>query len=129
MLLKIYNRLSCWISNHYPKTLIFLPLKISFCNKVVGDLDNKYVTGSSSTGDKSPDDASRSVEGGVLSLAGKQYYLSWRNGRMKFGETEEESKAMMNWEIGEISVTKLEFIAAYDSLYLIHTYKYFYVYG
>ncbi|XP_030830440.1 uncharacterized protein LOC576141 isoform X3 [Strongylocentrotus purpuratus] len=96
---------------------------------LVGDEGNNYVTGSSGTGDKSPDDASRRVEGGVLSLAGKQYYLSWRNGRMKFGETEEDSEAMMNWEIGEISVTKLEFIAAYDSLYLIHTYKYFYVFG
>ncbi|XP_041485371.1 uncharacterized protein LOC121431742 [Lytechinus variegatus] len=95
----------------------------------VGDNGNEYVTGSLGEA-TSPGDASRLVQEGVLSLSGKQYYLSWRNSRIKFGETAEDSEAMLDWFIGEeISVSKLEFVAKVDSVYLIHTYKYFYLYA
>nr|XP_054754163.1 uncharacterized protein LOC129260138 isoform X2 [Lytechinus pictus] len=95
----------------------------------VGDNGNEYVTGSLGEA-TSPGDASRRVQEGVLSLSGKQYYLSWRNSRIKFGETAEDSDAMLDWFIGEeISVSKLEFVAKVDSVYLIHTYKYFYLYA
>ncbi|XP_063955385.1 uncharacterized protein LOC129260138 isoform X2 [Lytechinus pictus] len=95
----------------------------------VGDNSNEYVTGSLGEA-TSPGDASRRVQEGVLSLSGKQYYLSWRNSRIKFGESAEDSEAMLDWVIGEeISVSKLEFVAKVDSVYLIHTYKYFYLYA
>ena len=91
---------------------------------MLGANDNTEVIGS--IGDSLT--SSGPIEGDVLNEQGRQYSISWRNGVIAFGLADDSP--MFTWDLGqEITVSRIAFSAGEDSVYQIHTYKYYYLPG